>query len=250
LTGVSKGLALITGVGGGTGAAIARRFASAGYALAMIARDGSRLSTLEREIAGAQGFACDVGDRQSFADTLEAISRALGPVDVAIHNAVAATFATFDAVSLDTFERNFRVNAAALLQLAQAVAPGMVARGGGTLIVTGNTSAYRGTPTYAGFAPTKAAQRSLAQALAKDLGPKRVHVAYVAIDGPIEAPWLAEAPGARPYEPPSDSPHPREDYFSQPAAIAEEVYHIAHQHPSTWSFDHVIRPYTERWTLN
>ena len=70
------------------------------------------------------------------------------------------------------------------------------------------------------------------------------------IDAVIEAPWLASARGGRIPGPPADWQHERDDYFAHPDAIAEEVYHIAHQHPSTWSFDHVIRPLAESWTLN
>jgi len=61
---------------------------------------------------------------------------------------------------------------------------------------------------------------------------------------------IASAPGAVGTKPPDGWQHAREDYYAHPDAIADEVYHIAHQHPSTWSFDHVIRPYTEHWTLN
>src|SRR5262249_59842207 len=87
-------------------------------------------------------------------------------------------------------ERNFRVNTTALLHLARALAPDMVSAGRGVILVTGNTASLRGVPAYALFAPTKAAQRILAQSLARDLGPKRVHVGYVTIDAAIDAPWL------------------------------------------------------------
>ncbi|MBX9813114.1 MAG: SDR family NAD(P)-dependent oxidoreductase [Sphingomonas sp.] len=243
-------LALVTGVGGGTGVSIVRRFARAGYRVAMLARDPARLADYAREIADTLAYPVDVGDAPGFAAVLDRVTAEQGVPDVVIHNAVAATFARFDAVTIETFERNFRVNASALLQLAQAFAPAMVARGAGAIIVTGNTASLRGVPTYAGFAPTKAAQRILAQALAKDLGPQRVHVANVVIDGPIAAPWLAGPDGRHPFKPPADSPYAYEDHFAQPDAIADEVFHIAHQHPSVWSFDHVIRPFTERWTLN
>lgn len=238
--------ALVTGVGGATGAAIVRRFAEAGYRVAMVARNRDRLEALAREIDGALAHVCDVGNRAALAETLGAVRAQIGLPDVTVHNAVSATFARFEDVSLDAFEHNFRVNTTSLLQIAQAYAPAMIARGSGALIVTGNTSAYRGVPHYAGFAATKAAQRVLAQSLAKDLGPQRVHVAYVAIDAAIDAPWLGE----RTYQPVVEPGLCHSDYFAQPHAIADEVFHIAHQDPSTWSFDHVIRPFTERWTLN
>lgn len=243
---MAERVALVTGVGGGTGAAIVRRFAAAGYRVAMLARNAKRLDALAAEVGGALPIVCDVGDKVSLAGSLKDACRKLGVPDVVVHNAVAAKFAPYDNVTLEELEQNFRVNAVSLLQIAQSVAPQMVARGHGAIIVTGNTSAYRGVPNYAGFAATKAAQRVLAQSLAKDLGPKRVHIAYVAVDAAIDAPWL----GDHVLRPTIEPGYIREDYFAQPDAIADEVYHIAHQHPSVWSFDHVIRPFTERWTLN
>ncbi len=79
--------------------------------------------------------------------------------------------------------------------------------------------------------------RILTQSLARDLGPKGVHVAYITIDAVIDTPWTRDR-----FHP--DKP---EDFFSKPCAIADEVYHIAHQDRSTWSFDVVIRPYAEKW---
>lgn len=240
---------LITGVGGATGAAIARRFARDGYRVAMLARNRERLERLKAEIAGSAAYVCDVGDLDALATSVNAVRANLGKPGVLVHNAVSETFATFLEADAAALERNFRVNATALLYLARSVVPDMVAAGHGSIIVTGNTASLRGVPNYALFAPTKAAQRILAQSLARDLGPKRVHVAYVTIDAAIDAPWLSEGGRTRPpwLEPPASWNRPREDYFAQPHAIADEVFHIAHQHPSTWSFDHIIRPFAEKW---
>ena len=240
---------LITGVGAATGAAIARRFGRDGYRVAMLARNPQRLQSLEAEIVGSMGYVCDVGDLDSLAKTLDSVCTSLGNPHVLIHNAVSETFATFLEADPAALERNFRVNTTALLYLARAVAPAMVTAGRGSIIVTGNTASLRGVPNYALFAPTKAAQRILAQSLARDLGPKRVHVGYVTIDAAIDAPWLGEGGRTRPHwlEPPASWNWPRDDYFAQPHAIADEVFHIAHQHPSAWSFDHIIRPFAEKW---
>jgi len=240
---------LITGVGGASGAAIARRFARDGYRVAMLARSEERLAALKAEIPRSEAYVCDVGDLDALATTVEAVRADLGPPTALIHNAVSETFANFLEADPGALERNFRVNTTALLHLARALAPGMVAAQGGAIIVTGNTASLRGVPNYALFAPTKAAQRVLAQALARELGPKRVHVGYVIIDAAIDAPWLSERGRQRPawLEPPASWPWAREDYFAKPEAIAEEVFHIAHQDPSTWSFDHIIRPFAERW---
>lgn len=240
---------LVTGVGGASGAAIARRFARDGYRVLMIARNPDRLTQLKQEISGSEAYVCDVGDLEALAIMIASIRADLGRPSVLIHNAVSETFATFEDADPAALERNFRVNTTALLYLARAFAPDMVAAGRGAIIVTGNTASLRGVPNYALFAPTKAAQRILAQALARDLGPKRVHVGYVTIDAAIDAPWLSERGRTRPVwlEPPAEWPWPRDDYFAKPEAIANEVFHIAHQDPSAWSFDHIIRPFGEKW---
>lgn len=242
-------ICLVTGVGGATGAAVARRFASGGYRVAMVARQRERLETLESEIEGSKAYVCDVGDLDALTNSVTAVKNEVGQPSVLIHNAVSATFATYLDADPALLERNFRVNATALLYLVRAFAPDMVAAGGGAIVVTGNTASLRGVPNYALFAPTKAAQRILAQALARDLGPKRVHVGYVTIDGAIDAPWLREGRDQKPawLEPPPGWGWSRDEYFAHPAAIADEVFHIAHQHASTWSFDHIIRPFAEKW---
>jgi NADP-dependent 3-hydroxy acid dehydrogenase YdfG len=112
----------------------------------------------------------------------------------------------------------------------------MIARGDGALIVTGNTSAQRGRAAFAGFAPTKAAQRILAESLARDLGPKGVHVAYLVIDAVIDVPWQRER-----------LPDAADDFFISPASIAAEVHHLAHQPRDAWSFLAEIRPFHEPW---
>ena len=230
-------VALITGVGEGTGASLARRFADGGYRVAMLARNRDRLDALERELNGARGYVVDLADLDSLLGVVDRVRSELGQPEVLIHNAVAATFLSFLEADPEDLERNFRVNTTALLYLARALAPSMIAAGSGAILVTGNTAALRGTPNFAVFAPTKAAQRILAQSLARDLGPKGVHVAYITIDAAIDTPWTRE-----PFH--SDKP---EEFFSKPAEIADEVFHIAHQARSVWSFDVELRPFGERW---
>ena len=230
------GVCLVTGVGPGTGAALARRFARGGYHVAMLARNGDRLAALERELPGARGFVCDVGDQAAVAETVAAVRRDLGEPRVLVHNAVGGTFGGFLDIDPADLERNFRVNTMALLHLARALVPAMVREGRGAIMVTGNTSALRGKAGFAGFAPTKAAQRILAQAMARDLGPKGVHVAYFVIDAVIDVPWTRQMFAGKP-----------DDFFIQPAAIADEVFHVAHQERSAWSFDVELRPFGESW---
>ena len=117
------------------------------------------------------------------------------------------------------------------------IATAMIEAGKGAIIVTGNTSAWRGKPRFSMFAPTKAAQRILAQAMARDLGPQGVHVAYVTVDAAIDTPWTR----------PRLYPDNPDDFFTDPDAIAEEIFHVAHQDRSAWSFDVELRPFNEDW---
>ena len=245
---MTKPICLITGVGDGTGSAIARRFTQGGYQVAMIARNRDRLQTLERELTDAKAYICDVGDSEALLVALQHIRTEMGNPSVLVHNAVSATFGTFLDADPEDLERNFRVNTTSLLYLARELAPDMVAVGNGAIIVTGNTAALRGIPTYALFAPTKAAQRILSQSLARDLGPKGVHVAYLTIDAAISTPWSMDKPAQGLHtEPLNQRQDLSEDFFCQPVDIAAEVFHAAHQPKSAWSFDVEIRPFAEKW---
>ena len=202
----------------------------------MLARNKARLKELAGGIEGATGYVCDVADAEALAATVEAVRADLGDPRVLVHNATLGAFGDFLQADPDIFERNFRVNATALLRLAQALAPAMIERGKGAIICTGNTSAYRGKPFFSAFAPTKAAQRILAESIARSLGPKGIHVAYVAIDAVIDLQWTRKR-----------NPDKPDEFFAKPDEIAGEVWHVAHQPRSTWSFDVVIRPFGENW---
>jgi NADP-dependent 3-hydroxy acid dehydrogenase YdfG len=231
---MAQPICVISGVGPGTGTALARRFTAGGYRVAMLARTASRLAALEQELPGAKAYACDVADPAQVEAAIAAIERDLGAPEALIHNAVGGAFGTFLEIDPQVLNRNFQVNAMGLLYLARRVAPAMTNAGKGSIVVTGNTSALRGKPAFAGFAPTKAAQRILAEAMARDLGPKGVHVAYLVIDAVIDVPWTRERFKDRP-----------DDFFIKPAAIADEVWHVTQQDRSAWSFQVEIRPYRE-----
>jgi NAD(P)-dependent dehydrogenase (short-subunit alcohol dehydrogenase family) len=233
---MAQPVCMVTGVGPGTGSALARRFAAGGYRVAMIARDAERLARLEREIAGSKGYVCDVSDAAQVEVTADRMERELGTPDVLVHNAIGGAFGTFLEIDPAVLNRNFQVNTMGLLYLARRFAPAMVAAGRGTIIVTGNTSALRGRAGFAGFAPTKAAQRILAESMARDLGPKGVHVAYIVIDAVIDVPRQRERFKDKP-----------DEFFVRPAAIAEEAFHLTQQDRSAWSFNVELRPYGETW---
>jgi len=227
---------LVIGVGPGTGLACVRRFVGEGYKVSMIARHEGRLASWAGEIADTLPYQSDITDLESFRASLERIKAEQGVPQVIVYNASLATFAPYSELDPMDFERNFRANTTGLLVTAQVFAPDMVEGGGGALIITGNTSARRGTPRFVGFAPTKASQRILGESLARELGPQGVHVAYVMIDALIDMPWVRKQMPDEPAE-----------RFAQPDDIAGEVFHIAHQPQSTWSYMHEIRPFGETW---
>jgi NAD(P)-dependent dehydrogenase (short-subunit alcohol dehydrogenase family) len=231
-----KKVCLITGVGPGTGSALAERFAVGGYDVAMLARSTDRLREIEGRVAGTHTYACDVADAANLSRTIESVSEDFGMPSVVVHNAVGGAFGGFLDIKPEVLERNFQVNVMALLNICQQVVPSMIKAGEGVVMATGNTSAYRGKANFAGFAPTKAAQRILLESVARDAGPKGVHAAYVAIDAVIDVPWAREAMPDRP-----------DDFFAKPVDIAEECFRVAHQPRSTWTFDTVIRPFGENW---
>lgn len=232
----TKKLAIVTGVGPGTGASIVRRLVADGYRVAMLARNAERLDALASELADVHAFPVDVSDSAQLEQTLDLIQQRLGHTDVLVHNAVGATFGNFLEIDPQALEHNFQTNVSALLQLARRLAPPMVEKGQGAIIVTGNTSALRGKSHFAGFAPTKAAQRILSESIARELGPKGVHVAYLVIDAVIDVEWTRKMHPTKP-----------DDFFIQPADIANEVGHLIQQPRSAWSFLVEIRPFGETW---
>jgi NAD(P)-dependent dehydrogenase (short-subunit alcohol dehydrogenase family) len=202
----------------------------------MLARDTDRLAALEREITGSRGYAVDVTEAPAVKEVIERIGSDLGTPAVLVHNAVAGHFGEFLDVPPEALEQTFRTNVLSLMLLGQALVPRMLEAGGGAIVVTGNTSAWRGAANFAGFAPSKAAQRILAQSMARSLGPKGIHVAYVVVDAVIDLPWTRHAFASRP-----------DEFFARPTAIAESVYHLAHQDRSAWTFELDLRPFGEKW---
>ena len=233
---MAEPVCVISGVGPGTGTALVRRFAAGGYCVAMLARTPDRLADLAAQVPSAKAYVCDVSDQAQVDAAMDLVERELGTPSVLIHNAVGGAWGTFMEIDPAVLNRNFQVNTMGLLYLARRVAPSMATAGKGAIIVTGNTSAQRGRANFAGFAPTKAAQRILAEAMARDLGPKGVHVAYIVIDAVIDVPWARERFNTKP-----------DDFFIAPAAIADEAWHVANQPRSAWSFNVEVRPYGETW---
>jgi NAD(P)-dependent dehydrogenase (short-subunit alcohol dehydrogenase family) len=233
---MNKPICAIVGVGPGNGAAFARKFAAAGYRLALIARGAEVAGELAKQLDGSQAYLCDIADQASVDTTFAAIRRDMGEVDTLIYNAGAGLWRNIEEISADDFEQSWRVNALGSLLASKQVIPAMKQHRRGNIIFIGATASRRGNVMTAAFAPAKAAQKSLAESMARHLGPSGIHIALVVIDGVVDTP----ATGAM-------FPEKSETFFTQPDDIAETVLHLASQKRSAWSFEIEVRPYAEKW---
>ena len=235
----TRPICMITGLGEGTGGYTAKKFAKEGYRIAMLARSEERLDRFEKELEGSKGYVCDVSNIENLKEICYKIKDEMGAPEVLIHNAVKGNFETLLDGKPQWLEENFRINTTSLMYLAHALIPDMIKSKRGVIIVTGNTAAKRGIANTPYFAPTKAAQRILAQSLARDFGPKGIHVAYLMVDASINTPWTRTRIEKQINQP--------DIIFAQPEDIADEIYHIAQQERSAWSFDVEVRPDIEEW---
>jgi len=230
-------VAAVVGVGAGLGLAVARRFARE-YAVALVARDADKLDGYAAEIVASGGQAlavpADVSRAEQIAAAFERVRAELGDVDVLVYNAAMRPFGALMETKPSTFETTWRVNAFGAFLCAQAVVPAMLARGSGVIILTGATAGTRPFATSAAFGPAKFALRGLGQVLARDLGPRGVHVAYVNVDGAIDMPFIHRL-----------RPDLAKEDMLAPAAIAETYWFLAHQDRSAWTQEIDVRPFKE-----
>ena len=235
-------ICLIAGVGPGTGTACVKKFSDNGYKVVMMARNIDFLNNLQTKTPNSFAYECDVSNMNDIKETCSKVITEVGNPNIFIHNAVAGVAdgglaGSFLSDNPERLDRNFNVNTKSLLYFARAFAPNMITNKSGAMIITGNTSALRGKPDFVYFAPTKAAQRILAQSLARELGPKGVHVAYILVDASIDTPRTR----------PIFAADKEDSYFCKPIDIANEIFHVAHQARSAWSFDVELRPDIEKW---
>ncbi len=231
-----KSVCVVIGIGPGNGEAFARRFAGAGYDVAMLSRSTELSSTLAKELPGSRAYECDASRTESITQALASVERDLGPVEVLVYNAGSGSWGSVDDVSPADLEQAVRVNTIGALAATQAVLPAMRKAKSGSIVFIGATASRRGGAGTLGFAPAKAAQKSLAESLARKLGPEHIHVSLVVIDGVIDLPRtrarLPDAPAS---------------FFLAPADIAETVFFLTQQKPSAWTFELEVRPFGEKW---
>ena len=229
---MSNPICAIVGVGPKNGAAFAARFNDAGYRLALLSRSTEYSEELAHSLNDAKSYVCDASDPASVASAFSQLQAELGDVDVLIYNAGSGSWQTVDEITPDEFERGWRVTALGALVASQQVIPAMKRRGSGNIIFVGATASLRGRPKTTGFAAAKAAQRSLAQSMAKHLGPSGIHVSLLIIDGSIASTGSAEAGRGERLD---------------PKDIADLAHYLTTQPQSAWSFEVDVRPSKETW---
>lgn len=227
---------VVVGVGPGNGAALSRRFAAEGYAVVMLARSARYLNELTDEIPHSVSRVCDVRDPDAIEAAFRYITEHVGDVETLIYNAGSGQWASILNTSTADLYDAWATNTQGLLVSAQQVLPNMLDAGRGNLVVIGATASLRGGANFTAFASAKAAQRNLAQSIARDVGPKGVHVSYVIIDG------IIDLKRTRSFFP--DKP---DEFFMQADAIADSVWALTQQDPSAWTFELDLRPFSERW---
>jgi NAD(P)-dependent dehydrogenase (short-subunit alcohol dehydrogenase family) len=224
-------VAVIVGVGEGLGYALGKRFAAAGFKVALAARNAERIERLAEAIveAGGQALALptDARDERAVMELFERLERDYGPVEVASFNAGAWYRSPIAELPADMFEQVWRAGCYAGFLVGREAARRMSPRGKGTILFTGATASMRGGVQFAAFAAAKHGLRALAQSMARELGPTGIHVAHVVIDGKIDT--------------------RNDDSGLAPDAIAETFYRIHTQSRSAWTFEADLRPWAEKF---
>ncbi len=221
-----KPVALVVGVGPGLGAALARRFAGEGLAVAIAARQGEKLAGLAKE-TGGRAYGCDATMESAVGDLFAAIERDLGRPELVVFNASGFSRKPVIELSPGEVEAAWRNSCLGGFLIGRAAARAMLPAGRGTILFTGATAALRGSAQFAAFAMGKFGLRALAQSMARELGPQGIHVAHIVIDGGIGESAAADR--------------------LAPSAIAEAYWQLHRQARSAWTQELDLRPWAEKF---
>ena len=231
-------VAAVLGVGPGLGAAIARRFAREGFAVALMARREESVTEVRKEIEAAGGQALpistDATDPASVRTTFERIRSELGDPEVFAYNAGAFQMGGILDLTPEKFDECWKANCAGAFYAAQQVLPSMVEAAKGTVLLTGATASLRGSARFSALAVGKFGLRALAQSMAREFGPQGIHVSHVIIDGQINTPRMREM-----------SPDREARTMLSPEAIAETYWHLHSQDRTAWTLELDLRPAVE-----
>ncbi len=237
--------ALVVGVGAsrGLGAASARRFAREGLHVVVAGRNAEKVPRVAEEICAAGGSAeAVIGDAANEEDTIRFVesAEAKGPLLLVLQNSGSNRRDPFLELASADFEQIWREHCLAGFLTGRESARRMVPRGRGTILFTGASGSLRGSAYYAAFAAAKAGLRAVAQSVAREFGPKGIHVAHSIIDGGIAGDrFLSRFPDAEKEQ--------GADSLLSIDAIAEAYWQLHIQHRSAWTLEQDLRPWVEKF---
>lgn len=233
---------IVIGAGDATGSAIARRFAKAGYIAVGTRRKAEALAPLveqiEREGGRAFGFGSDAREEDQVVEMFDKVEREIAPVEAMVFNIGANVFFGIEDTSARVYRKVWEMAAFAGFLTGREAAKRMTARGRGTIIFTGATASLRGSAGFSAFSGAKFALRALAQSMARELGPKGIHVAHSIIDGATDTAWIAE-------NFPERYALKDQDGILDPDAIAEAYWQLHTQPRNAWTHELDLRPWME-----
>jgi NAD(P)-dependent dehydrogenase (short-subunit alcohol dehydrogenase family) len=241
-------VALVIGAGDSTGGAIARRFAREGFVACVTRRSVDKLQPLIAQIRAeggqAHGFASDARKEEEVIALVEQIESTIGPIEVMVFNIGANVPCSILEESARKYFKIWEMACFSGFLNGREVAKRMVAREGtghkGTILFTGATAALRGAAHFAAFAGAKHALRALAQSMARELGPRGIHVAHVVVDGAIDTAFIRE-------NFPERYALKSEDGILNPDHIADNYWMLHNQPRDAWTHELDLRPYMEKF---
>ena len=239
-----KKVVLVIGAGDATGGAIAKRFAREGYVACVTRRSADKLQPLVDEIRAdggeAHGFASDARKEEEVAALVEGIERDIGPIEAFVFNIGANVPCSILEETARKYFKIWEMACFSAFLTAQAVARRMVTRGRGTILFTGATAGLRGAAHFAAFAGAKHGVRALAQSMARELGPRNIHVAHVVVDGAIDTAFIRDSF-------PDIYSRKDQDGILDPEHIADNYWFLHAQPRDAWTFELDLRPWMEKW---
>jgi NAD(P)-dependent dehydrogenase (short-subunit alcohol dehydrogenase family) len=244
----SGGVALLVGAGDAIGAAVARRFAEGGYKVCIARREAAKSQALVDELNAAgydvRAFSTDARDEKSVQNLFEQVERDAGPIEVCLFNAGANVGKPLLETTERLFFRAWQLACYAGFLVGREATRYMTERGRGTILFTGATASVRGGKNFAAFAAAKFGLRALAQSMARELGPKNIHVAHLIMDGAVDSPEIHRRfmvdKGIDASTLPPDS-------MTKTSSIAE-IYWFLHGQPRDgWTHELDLRPSVEIW---
>jgi len=230
-------VAVVAGAGPGLGRALAQRFAQGGLRVALLARQSHKLGALAAAIgSNALPIACDLSEPAAVSAAFARVDHELGSPHCVIFNAGTFRPGGILEVTAQDFLDCWKTGCLAGFLVGQEAARRMVERGSGTILFTGATASLRGSARFANLASPKFALRALAQSMARELGPRGIHVAHIVIDGQIRANGRDESAASR-----------GPDAQLEPSAIAEAYWQLHTQARSAWTLELDLRPWVEKF---